>query len=141
MIDFQRSRAELNYQLRTDLVGIDNYWSELQQARRRVALAADEIQRRAAAGALGGLVKRWDAFVIATLTADILGDARPGRERVRDWQRATFGKSCASSALARYAQEARTGGGRGEAVTVPQPIEQQTVALFQQYAQRFRDLP
>ncbi|MBP6762120.1 hypothetical protein [Zoogloea sp.] len=108
--------------------------------RQRVAAAGDELQRRAVAGELAGLMKRWTRFVIETLTAEALGDARPGRENVRTWQRTLFGKSCASARLARYAKEARSGGGRGEPVQLPDAVEHEARELFARYLERFRTL-
>jgi hypothetical protein len=139
---FPRSRALLDFELRALDRGEDrvNFRRERDLIRQRVAAAGDELQRRAVAGELAGLMKRWSGFVIETLTAEALGDARPGREHVRTWQRTLFGKSCASGRLARYAQAARSGGGRGEPVQLADAVEDEARALFVRYLERLRAL-
>lgn len=140
MADFKAARKRLNEELREPIDDRVNFRRELVLHRQRIAAATDDKQRRALAGELGGLVKRWAAFVIEQLTVAILGDRRPGRERVRAWQKTMFGKSCASKALAIYAEEARSGGGRGDLVEVPAEVEAEAQRLFARYIQRFRDL-
>ncbi|WP_323004833.1 hypothetical protein [Denitromonas sp.] len=142
MPHFARARARLDFELRDLDLNDDrvNFRRERQLLRQRVAAAGDELQRRAVAGEVAGLMKRWSGFVIETLTAEALGEARPGREHVRAWQRTLFGKSCASGRLARYAQEARSGGGRGEPVQLPETVEQEARRLFAYYIERFRAL-
>lgn len=140
MDDFKTAREVLDFQLRELVDDRVNYRAELALLRERIAATSDEIQRRALAGELGGLMKRWSGFVIAELTATILGAQRPGRERVRAWQKTVFGKSCASSALARYSETGRSGGGRGEPLVVPEAVEQAAKALFVRYVKRFKDL-
>ena len=137
---FPRSLALLDFELRAldrddDRV---NFRRERDLLRQRVSAAGDELQRRAVAGELAGLMKRWSGFIIETLTAEALGDARPGREHVRTWQRTLFGKSCASARLARYAQEARSGGGRGDPVQFADAVEQEAREIFVRYLERFR---
>lgn len=119
---------------------LPTFYTELEFLRRRVALADSEDERRSIAGQIGGLVKRWKGFIIAELTVAVLGvDAQPGRERVREWQKAVFGKSCSSMRLAAYAKTARSGGGRGEPVKVPAGVEVQAREVFDKYASRLKD--
>ncbi|KAI5912011.1 hypothetical protein PA01_00280 [Azoarcus sp. PA01] len=89
---------------------------------------------------LGGLMKRGSGFVIAALTKAILGPQRHGREHGCAWQKAVFGKSRASSALARYSETGRSGGGCGTPLMVPEAVEQTAKALFARYVQRFKAL-
>ena len=141
MACFERAKMILDLEL-CDLDLDDdrvNFRRELQLLRQRVAAAGDNaLQRRVVAGEVSGLAKRWRGFVITALTEEALGDARPGREHVRAWQRAIFGKSCASGRLAQYAQEARSGGGRGEPVQLPEAVEEEAKQLFDRYIERFR---
>ena len=63
---FPRSRALLDFELRALDRGDDrvNFRRERDLIRQRVAAAGDELQRRAVAGELAGLMKRWSGFVI-----------------------------------------------------------------------------
>lgn len=138
-VNFQWVEDKFNQQLGED-PKLPTFRTELEYMRGQIARAETESERRAIAGQIGGLVKRWQAFIIATLTEAIMARAaEPGRERVRKWQKRVFGKSCASMALERYAKTDRSGGGRGEPIEVPTGLEVQAREIYDRYAPKLKD--
>jgi hypothetical protein len=104
------------------------------------SLLADSGMDPAAAGRLGGFVgKAWRRWLVTVLTDYALresdAETLATRERVRDWQRATFGQALSSRHLTRYAQSL---GYRGEDLMISPAISGRCSSTFKKYRDALR---
>ena len=72
----------------------------------------DHDELRKLSGQLGGVQRRWASKLVEILTAEAFADQSVSREKVREWQQATFGQALGSGRLSAYAVPDRVGGGR-----------------------------
>lgn len=105
-----------------------------------VLLLAGSGADPAAAGRFGVFVgKSWHTWLVTLLTDDALrrsgAQALSTRERVRDWQRATFGQALSSRHLTRYAQAF---GYRGDDLVISKEISARCAAMFEKYKDALR---
>lgn len=93
-----------------------------------------------AAGTFGGLVKRFKAGLLQTITMDIIKatDMDTGRLRIRSVQREIFGHAQASKDLKVYARIVRNGGGR--AAPMPEIPDRLKRAAYELYIKHQDDL-
>lgn len=127
--------------LKPPAIGTGNFFSEAEACRARIAASAGEMEARSRAAEFGGLVKRWRAFLIETLTLAVLEatGADCSRGWARTWQTRVFGKSIASKALAQFGRLERSGGGRREASEINPELEARAAALYQHYAPALKE--
>lgn len=121
--------------------GAENYLTKARIFKHDIATAirihgATSPETRSATAIFGGRIKIWHQFLVEILTARAFMGIDQSRHFVRAWQRATFGRSVASARLARYAEVARSGGGRRE--SVEGPCVEIVAAVVQAYA-KYRD--
>jgi hypothetical protein len=124
---------EIRRQLQPGTAGDKTVFDQYEAQRRRLREASSPSEHKAEMARLGGVVKAWRHFLVQTITQAALGDARPGRQKTRQWQQANFGQALASSELRQYAQEERNGGGRGEEIQLSNEINDKCAGLYQRY--------
>ena len=113
---------------------LDLATSRLLEARRACArYGPGSPQARAAAGRYSQVAGRvWRAYLVTELTDFALaGITGTTRERVRLWQRATFGQAICSRDLSRWAQPGC--GSRGTTFTVPPARVAVSIDLWTRY--------
>ena len=96
----------------------------------------DEIKRRALSGKIGGVKRRWCTVLITLLTAETFQDLSVSREKIREWQRDTFGQAVGSGKLSTYATASRIGGGRSDFL---RPTEDVNIKMKELYKAHKRD--
>lgn len=95
-------------------------------------------QAMSAAAAYGGLVKRWHHWLIVHVTAVALADQETSAWRVKQWQKALFGKSIAERDLAQYADPARGSGDRVPELLLNDAKAQEAAELFKEFKDALR---
>lgn len=86
-----------------------------------------------AAGAFGGLCKKWQSLLIQAITQDLIThlDIDVSRERIRAIQLDIFGRAQASTNLKLYAVRIRNGGGRPAPLPeIPDSIKDAAYTFF-----------
>ncbi|MFZ6774604.1 hypothetical protein ACO0LB_18020 [Undibacterium sp. SXout7W] len=120
-----------------------NFFAQAKSAKLKIsrALATENVlEARSAAAAYGGLVKRWRRWLIEEITDATLMDVDTSREKVRSWQSQVFGQAVASERLSKYGRPERSGGGRSEAITLPDGFEDAAERFYKRYAEKIKQL-
>jgi len=101
----------------------------------------DEVEElRSLSGQLGGVQRRWVSKLVEVLTAEVFADQSVSREKVRDWQRKTFGQALGSGKLNAYAVPDRVGGGRSEFNEPSKEVAERAATIFVEHRREcFKD--
>jgi hypothetical protein len=103
------------------LKAVAPYRDQVREIHRQMAKVDDDaVELRRLAGKIGGVKRRWVTHLIELLTSQAFKDRSVSREKVRQWQRETFGHAVGSSTLKIYATASRSGGGRSDFAAPPQ---------------------
>lgn len=113
-----------------------NFYAEALYAKLEISKALadqDTPKVRATAAAYGGLVKRYQSWLIMQITEVSLAGQDTSRNHVRKWQQRLFGKSVRSATLQLYAKPERSGGGRSAPIQLNESIEIQATQFYQDH--------
>lgn len=106
-------------------------YAEMQLAMAAEGARGDQSVRMA--GTFGGVIKRWKAGLVASITQDIIKtlEIDVSRERIRSLQLDIFGRAQASKDLRNYAVSRRNGGGRAAPMPeIPEPLKDSAYAFY-----------
>jgi hypothetical protein len=100
---------------------VARYRVQVREIHRQMAKVGDDaMELRRLAAKIGGVKRRWVTHLIEMLTSQAFKDRSVSREKVRQWQRETFGHAVGSCTLKIYATASRSGGGRSDFAAPPQ---------------------